>query len=96
MTWILKDRGARDNFPKIAANALYRGIILLPPAAKGFIKDTVKDVAAWNMLKERDYFALQERLRANLPAAWKGVAGEIGPVQHYRLFRQAQPPTQAL
>lgn len=37
VTWILQDREARDNYPKIAANALLREIFLLAPAAKCFI-----------------------------------------------------------
>lgn len=76
----MQDHEARDDFPKIAANALHREIFLLAPAAKCFIKDTAKDILAWDVLKEKKYFALQERLRVNLPAHWEGAARVIGPV----------------
>ena len=61
--WVLQNRGTRDDLSKITANALLRNILMLAPAAKTFLKDTISDIAAWRMVKSKDYLAFQEQLR---------------------------------
>jgi len=60
---LLENRGTRDDVSKITATALRRNILLLAPTAKSFLKETVNDIAAWELLKAKGLLNLQEQLR---------------------------------
>lgn len=77
--WMLEDRGIRDDFSKISANALRRDILLLTPAAKAFLKNTVGDVAAWNMMKAKEFLELQEQIRTGSCEIQDAAAATIAP-----------------
>lgn len=59
---LLEGRETRDDIPKISATALRRNICKLAPAAS-FLKDTVSDVVAFELLKDKGLPNLQEKLR---------------------------------
>lgn len=63
VSWMLADRSILDQDAKMTARALRHDVLLLGPAAKRFVKDAVRDSAAWTELKRKEYPQLQQRLR---------------------------------
>ena len=63
VSWMLADRNILDQDAKMAARALRHDVLLPGPAAKRFVKDVVRDSAAWTELKRKEYLQLQQRLR---------------------------------
>lgn len=52
--WLLQYRGVRDDHSKMSTNALRLVILLLPPAAKSFVRKVIKGAAAWGMFKRQE------------------------------------------
>lgn len=63
VSWVLADRDILDHNTKLTARALRHDLLLLGPAAKNFVRDAVKDSAAWTELEREEYTQLQQRLR---------------------------------
>ncbi|CAN0297242.1 unnamed protein product, partial [Ectocarpus sp. 4 AP-2014] len=64
----------------VSVGGLHESLRPKTSAAKCFIKDAVKNTAAWDLLKQKDYLALQEGLRTGSNRSWDGAAAVVAPV----------------
>ena len=58
VSWMLAERNILDQDAKMTARALRHDVLLLGPAGKCFVKDVVRDSAAWTELKHKEYLQL--------------------------------------
>ena len=79
--WLLQGRGNRDECSKIPANALRRVILLLPPAAKRFVKEAIKGRRRVEHVERQELPRSLEHLRTGWYQGRDGVVAAVAPVQ---------------